>query len=217
MSIHGEEIYESLVSTNGSAHRVIALGKEVDAVTERGTAIAFGAGRSACVKGPVGQAITLGGGTATAQTAVAMLSSGGTALASQIAVVLNHAGTAIGEEIAVAANLDSHAHSNRVAVALGPKGVADGLVSISLGQEGQAVAREGGIIALAFYDQAPGRWETAHGCDPCWIDGDYFLSDLKVAKVGENDVRPNFIYQLDKGGNFFEVGPARARRAPNAK
>ncbi len=63
----------------------------------------------------------------------------------------------------------------------------------------------------AFYDQHPGHWETPHGCDPFWSDGDFFLSELKVSKVGENGIRPNFIYQLDKQGNFCEVGPASNR------
>ncbi len=202
---------ELVVSAKGSSSRVVGFGDDVDAVTEKGTAVAFGYKRCAHVKGSVGQAVAFGGGTAQAQTAVSMLTSGGMAIAERIAVALNHAGMAIGGEIAIADNLDSQAHSDRLAVSVGRRGLADGLVSISLGQEGRAVAREGGTIAIAFYEQLDGHWETAHGCDPCWIDGDFTLSGLRVAKVGDIGIRANFVYQLDPQGKFIEVGPAQDR------
>lgn len=207
---------ERVTMRSGNGQRDVAFGPEADAQVERGVAIAFGAGRCARVDAPFGCAVSFGGGISQGQTAVSLLSSGGTALGSRIAVALNHAGTAIGHEVAFADNLDSQAHSQRIAISTGPRGTADGLMAISLGREGRAVARAGGTIAIAYYDQHPGHWETPHGCDPCWIDGDYFLSGLKVAKVGENAIRPDHIYQLDSDGRFVEVGPAgEARRYPD--
>lgn len=204
---------ERVATRTAHGERVVAFGREADALVERGVAVAFGGGRCARVDGPSGCAVSFGGGVAQGQTAVSLLSSGGTAQASRIAVALNHAGVAVGSEVAFADNLDSQAHSGKLAIATGPRGTADGLMAIALGREGRAVARAGGTIALAFYDQHPGHWETPHGCDPCWIDGDHFLSGLKVAKVGENDIRADHIYQLDPDGRFVEVGPAgEARR-----
>ena len=203
---------ERVATRTAHGERVVAFGREVDAVVERGVAVAFGAGRCARVDGPSGCAVSFGGGIAQAQTAVSLLSSGGTTLASRIAVALNHAGVAVGSEVAFADNLDSQAHSGKFAISTGPRGTADGLIAIALGREGRAVARAGGTIAIAFYDQYPGHWETPHGCDPCWIEGDYFLSGLKVAKVGENAIRADHIYQLDPDGRFVEVGSAEVAR-----
>ncbi len=121
-------------------------------------AVVFGAQRCARVDGPSGCAVSFGGGISQGQTAVSLLSSGGTALGSPIAVALNHAGTAIGREVAFADNLDSQAHSQQLAIATGTRGTADGLMAISLGREGRAVARAGGTIAIAYYDQHPGHW-----------------------------------------------------------
>lgn len=188
--------------------RVVAFGPQVDALVEQGVAVAFGAGRCASVSGPSGCAVSFGGGISRGQTAVSLLSSGGTALGSRIAVALNHAGVAIGREVAFSDNLDSQAHGEKLAISTGPRGTADGLMAISLGREGRVVARAGGTIAIAQYEQHAGHWETPHGCDPCWIDGDYFLSGLKVAKVGESGIRADHIYQLDREGRFVELGPA---------
>jgi hypothetical protein len=201
-----------VICKSKKSSRVIAFGDQHDAIVDRGVAIAFGEGRTANAKEPMGCAVSFGGGIARAQTAVSMLCSGGTACSERIAVALNHQGVAIGREIAIVDNLDSQAHSEKLAIAVGPRCTADGFISISLGIDGFVVARAGGSIALAFYDQHPGHWETPHGCDPYWIDGDQFLRDLRVARVGEQGIRPNFIYRLDKEGAFVEVGPAEPRK-----
>ena len=200
-----------VVWKDAKVSRVIAFGDQTDAVSDRGVAVAFGRERIAAVNSPVGYAVAFGGGEASAQTAVSMLSSGGKACSDRIAVALNHQGVAVGREIAFADDLDSRAHSEHLAICTGPRGLADGQLSISLGIDGTAVAREGGSIALAFYDQQPGRWESAHDADSYWVDGDFYLRELRVAKVGEQGIRPNFIYRLDKAGEFVEVGPAEPR------
>lgn len=206
------ENLDTVVRGEGHATKMITFGG-ADAVTDKGTAIAFGNERVARVLGSVGYAISFGSrGIADAMTAVSILSSNGIAISPSLAVVLNHAGKAIGRKIAIAGNLDSEAHSESLAVAVGPRGLADGFLAIALGKEGRVVAREGGTIALAFYDQHPGHWENAHGCDPTWLDGEDFLSGLRCAKVGENGIRANFIYQLDNQGAFKEIGPAGDRR-----
>ena len=126
-----------------------------------------------------------------------------------LAINLGYKGLAFSQGIAFTNNVLTEAHSEQIAIASGNDSIADGLISISLGLGGQAVAREGGTIAIAFYDQHEGHWETPHGCDPCWVDGNHFLSGLKVSKVGENNVRANYVYKLNWKGEFVEVGPAR--------
>ncbi|MFO0939179.1 MAG: hypothetical protein U0930_00280 [Pirellulales bacterium] len=206
-----------VVWKDANVSRVVAFGDQTDAVSDKGVAIAFGQERVAAVNSPVGCAVTFGGGEANAHTAVSMLTSGGKACSSRIAVALNHQGTAIGREIAFADNLDSQAHSEQLAISTGARGQADGLVSIALGIEGTAVARAGGSIAIAFYDQHPGRWETAHGADSYWVDGEFFLRELRVAKVGEQGIRPDYVYRLDKEGVFVEVGPAEESMASSSR
>jgi|694.fasta_scaffold00321_28 hypothetical protein len=129
-----------------------------------------------------------------------------------LAINLGHMGTALSRHIAFTESVLSQAHSEQIAIAAGNNSIADGLISIALGLGGQAVAREGGTIAIAFYDQREGHWETPHGCDPQWFDGDHFLSGLKVAKVGENGIRANYIYKLRWPGEFVEIGPASDRK-----
>lgn len=209
------EDLDPIVRGVGHATKTIALG-DADAVSDNGTAIAFSRKRIARVRGSIGYAISLGPeGMAEASTAISILSSHGIAVSPRLAVALNHAGKAIGHEIAIAENLESEAHSESLAVAVGPRGLADGLLAIALGREGRVVAREGGTIALAFYDQHPGRWESAHGCDPTWLDGDFFLSGLRCSKVGENGIRADYVYELDYQGAFKEVGPAGKRKSYN--
>jgi|GEM_PF-6055574 len=129
-----------------------------------------------------------------------------------LAINLGYKGVALSHEIAFTDNVLSEAHSEQIAIASGNDSIADGMIAIALGLGGQAVAREGGTIAIAFYDQLAGHWETPHGCDPYWVDGNHFLSGLKVAKVGENGIRANYIYKLKWTGEFVEVGPASDRK-----
>ena len=172
---------DSVVRGESCAEKCITFAEKMDAASEKGMAIAFGAHSAARSSNSVGYAISSGSfGVAEASMAVSILSSYGMARASYLAVALNHAGKAIGREIAIAGNLDSEAHSEEVAVAVGPRGLADGRLAISLGKEGKAIARQGGTIALAYYEKSPGRWEYPHGCDPTWFDGDENLSGLKV-------------------------------------
>lgn len=215
MSSHsGDDDPKRILRREGSSLRVIALGSEVDAIAERaGLAVSFGWNRQARVLSPVGMAVTFGGGTAEAQQALTLGGTAGMAIASLIAVSLDHRGMAVGQKIAFSSGTENEAHSQQLAIASGARSVADGVLSIALGQEAMAIARAGGTIAIAYYDQHPGHWETPHGSDPYWEDGDYFLSGLKVAKVGENGIRPDFIYKLDREGNFVEVGPAAPQRA----
>lgn len=202
---------DGVVRGEGYAEKYITFAEKMDAASEKGLAVAFGAHSVARSSDTVGYAISFGShGVAEASTAVSILSSYGMARASRLAIALNHAGKAIGREIAIAENLASEAHSEEVAVSFGPRGLADGKLAISLGKEGKAIAREGGTIALACYEKSPGRWELAHGCDPTWLDGEENLSGLKVSKVGENGIRANYIYQLDDQGAFKEIGPANA-------
>jgi hypothetical protein len=202
---------DRVVRGEGYAEKVIAFAEATELATDKGMAIAFGAHSVARSSNSVGYAISCGShGVAEASTAVSISSSYAMARASRLAVALNHAGKAIGREIAIAENLDSEAHSEEVAVAVGPRGLADGRLAISLGKEGKAIARDGGTIALAYYEKNQGHWEYPHGCDPTWFDGDENLSGLKVSKVGENGIRANYIYQLDDQGEFKEIGPASA-------
>ncbi len=202
-----EEI-DPVVRGEGHGAKTIAFG-DVDAVTDKGTAVSFGEDRVARVLGGVGYAISFGyRGIADAPTAVSILSSHGMAISRSLAVALNHAGKAIGRKTAIAADLECEAHSELLAVAVGRRGLADGFLAIALGEEGRVVAREGGTIALAYYDRHEGHWEYPHGCDPYWQEGEDYLSGLRVSKVGENGVRPNFIYQLNSEGAFKEIGPA---------
>lgn len=189
----------------------IAFSDEMDALSSHRNAIALGQNRRARAE-VAGTAITLGGGTAQAGIAVTAGTPSGTALGQFIAVALNQNGSAISPVLALACELESEAHSKSIAVAAGRRSIADGLMSIALGRQGIAVAREGGIIAIAFFDQHPGHWESPHGCDPFWTDGEEFLSDLKVAKVGTNGIRANYQYKLDFDGNFVELGPAAERK-----
>ncbi len=173
------EDHDPIVRGVGHATKTIALG-DADAVSDDGTAIAFGRKRIARTRIHWLRNFFGAEGMAEASTAISILSSQGIAVSPRLAVALNHAGKAIGHEIAIAENLESEAHSESLAVAVGPRGLADGLLAIALGREGRVVAREGGTIALAFYDQHPGRWESAHGCDPTWLDGDFFLSGFGI-------------------------------------
>lgn len=189
--------------------KVITFESAAPALSTQGKALAFGARATARSSGDWGQAFAFGEQSiADAATAVGAQASLGIAISRQLAVALGHMGVAVSDEIAISTNILGKAHGKSFAVSCGKGGVADGLIAISLGLDGQAIAREGGTIALAFYDQHPGHWESPHGCDPTWFDGDDFLSDLRVAKVGENGIRPNFFYRLDKMGRFVEVGPA---------
>jgi len=212
-SYSGDDDPNRIIRREGPGLRVVALGDEVDAIAKRtGLAVSFGEKRQACVLSPVGMAVTFGGGTAEAQQALTLGGTAGMAIASLTAVSLDDRGKAVGHQLAFSSGTENEAHSQQLAIANGARSVADGFLSIALGQEAMAIARAGGTIAIAYYDQHPGHWETPHGCDPYWEDGDFFLSELKVAKVGENGIRPNFIYKLDNRGNFVEVGPAAERR-----
>jgi hypothetical protein len=200
---------DPIVRGKNSTETMIRFAAEAKAFSEEGKAIAFGQRATACSTGDWGHAVCFGSeGIATATTAIAIEGSHAMATSRRLAIALSYTGTAVSDQVAIATNVLGKAHGKSFAVCCGKGGIADGLIAISLGPDGQAVAREGGTIALAFYDQHPGRWESAHGCDPTWFDGDDFLSDLRVAKVGENGIRPNFIYRLDRIGKFVEVGPA---------
>lgn len=193
--------------------KVITFESAAPALSTQGKALAFGARATARSSGDWGQAFAFGEQSiADAATAVGAQASLGIAISRQLAVALGHMGVAVSDEIAISTNILGKAHGKSFAVSCGKGGVADGLIAISLGLDGQAIAREGGTIALAFYDQHPGHWESPHGCDPTWFDGEVYLSDLKVAKVGTNGIRANYRYRLDDDGSFLEVGPATERK-----
>jgi len=200
---------DPLVLGSGSGKLTLALAKGIRALAETGRAVAFGEGGNARCQSSNGLAVVFGSGaSAEAGVAVSLDGSHMTAVGQMLAVALSYHSNAAADEVAFAWNVLSQARAGKIAVAAGKFGVADGLIAIAVGEEGVAVAREGGTIAIAFYDQHPGHWQSAHGCDPTWIDGDTFLAGLQVARVGENGIQPNHKYSLDRLGRFRDMGPA---------
>jgi hypothetical protein len=197
---------DPLVLGSGRGKLTLALDKGVCALAETGRAVAFGEGGEARSSG---LAVVFGSGsTAEAGVAVGLDGSQMTAVGQMLAAALGYQSNAAAHEVAFAWNVLSQARAGKIAIAAGKSGVADGLIAIAVGEEGVAVAREGGTIAIAFYDQHPGHWQSAHGCDPTWIDGDTFLAGLQVGRVGENGIQPNHKYTLDRFGRFRDLGPA---------
>jgi hypothetical protein len=213
----------------GRGSVTVSFAAGVDATTPEGDAATFGPESTARSGG--GSAFAHGeSGLADSSFVSIATGSAGTAIGGMLAVALGAYGfdilgkrlpsVASSTELAFAWNIFAEARGGRVAVAAGKYGVADAPLAIALGEEGQAVARTGGTIAIAFYDRHEGHWEFPHGCDQTWVDGDLFLAGLRVAKVGEDNVRPDHVYRLDHKGDFVEVRPAdpldlSPKREPN--
>ncbi len=201
---HEEFPTDPLVLGKGSGILTLALSDGVSALAEMGRAVSFGSGTTA-------RSDWLAVAFGSDALAQAVRSDGANSLAvgHELAVALGYHSVADADAIALACNVLSQARAGKIAIATGKAGLADALVSISLGEEGLAVAREGGTIAIAFYDQHPGHWEVPHGCDPTWVDGDTFLAGLKVSRVGENGILPDRKYALDRFGEFQDMGSAK--------
>jgi hypothetical protein len=202
------------LTVRGDEHGTVTVsfGSE-PAVAEKGVAIAAAKNGVATVMLGYGYAVALGyEGVAEAAVAVGLRDSGIHAIGAELAVALGSHGVALSPEVAVSSNLCSMSHADKIAIATGKGGLADGLLAIAVGEEGRAVARAGGTIAIAFYDRHPGRWESAHGCDDTWIDGDLFLAGLKIARVGEGVIQADRVYALDAQGEFVELGMAEPRK-----
>lgn len=200
---------DPLVLGSGRSKLTLALRNGVSALAETGRAVAFGEGAAARCESSSGLAVVFGSGAlAEATVAVGLDMSHMTAIGRALAVALGYHSVAASDEIAFAWNVLSQARAGKIAIATGKAGLADALIAIALGEDGVAVAREGGTIAIAFYDQHPGHWVFPHGCDQTWIDGDTFLAGLNVARVGENGIRPDRKYALDRFGMFQDMGPA---------
>ncbi len=200
---HDEFSTDPLVLGKGSSILTLALSDGVSALAERGRAVSFGSGTTAR-----SDWLAVAFGSDALAQAVGSDGSSTMVVSHNLAVALGYHSVADADAIAFAGNVLSQARAGKIAIATGKAGLADALISISLGEDGLAVARQGGTIAIAFYDQHPGHWELPHGCDPTWVDGDTFLAGLKVSRVGENGILPDRTYALNRCGEFQDMGPA---------
>lgn len=208
-----------IVMGEGAGTCTVSLREGVEAMARTGTVAAFGDKTTAHVH--QGTAIAHGDhGRAISEFSIAIATGfGGCAIGKSLAIALgfSHSGESEGKAVhATAASQDTafawHAHgearAGRIAIAAGIDGLADGLIAIALNDRGMVVARPKGTIAIAYFEDRPGRWEYPHGCDPEWIEGELFFAGLKVARVGENGIRPDYVYKLDRERNFVEVRKA---------
>ncbi len=191
---------------HGTVH--ISVGDEKETTLDYGLSLALGLrSQTRIAKG--GSAVAVGcGSAAEGPIAIGLRDSQIQAIGEMLAACFGAEGIARSPSIAIAWNNKASALSGKIAIALGKEGRADGLTAIALGEGGTVVAREGGSIALAVFDQLPGKWESPHGCDPTWIDGDTFLEGLKCAKVGSEGIRADYVYGVDRHGQIQEIGPA---------